>query len=342
MIQNQWYVVLESSEVKKKPIGVLRMGEKLVFWRDSTGKVICAIDQCPHRGVALSTGKVVDDHLQCPFHGFEFDMTGACVYIPANGRNGVIPKSMQMKQYATYEAHDLIWIWWGKTSPTEPPHFFENLDDSFYYGSARDPWDAHYSRVIENQLDVVHLPFVHRNTIGRGGRTVVDGPVVEWRGDTMLYTYVFNRADDGTPPRKPSALSAKSSNSVHLEFIMPNLWQNYISDKVRILAAFVPVDAEHTVLYLRFYQKFLPLPVLGQLLAKLSMPSNVYIAHEDRRVVVTQQPKASGLKIGEVLIQGDLPIIEYRRRREELQTGQSPSRGNGYTQKQDKAIDINS
>ena len=49
------------------------------------------------------------------------------------------------------------------------------------------------------------------------------------------------------------------------------------------------------------------------------MPSNVYIAHEDRRVVVTQQPKASGLKIGEVLIPGDVPIIEYRRKRAALQ-----------------------
>ncbi len=49
------------------------------------------------------------------------------------------------------------------------------------------------------------------------------------------------------------------------------------------------------------------------------MPLNVYIVHEDRRVVVTQRPKASSLKKGEVLIQGDLPIIEYRRKRVLLQ-----------------------
>jgi hypothetical protein len=79
------------------------------------------------------------------------------------------------------------------------------------------------------------------------------------------------------------------------------------------------VDEEHTLLYLRFYQKFMHLPVLGSLFARLAMPMNVYIAHEDRRVVVTQQPKASGLKIGEILIQGDLPIIEYRRKRQALQ-----------------------
>lgn len=321
MIRDQWYVLLESSEVKEKPVGVTRMGEKMVFWRDGAGKVHCAVDKCPHRGVQLSLGEVVNDHLQCPFHGFEYDASGKCVLVPANGRNGVVPAALRLRTYPTYEAHGYIWVWWGENPPAdlEAPTFFDNLDDSFFYASARDPWKAHYSRVIENQLDVVHLPFIHRKTIGRGNRTVVDGPVVEWRGDKMLYTYVFNRVDDGTPPRKPSELKPKDARSVHLEFIMPNLWQNYISPDVRILAAFVPVDEENTLLYLRFYQRFLPVPVLGSLVAKLAMPFNLRVAHEDRRVVVTHQPQPSGLKIGETLIQGDLPIIEYRRKRAALQ-----------------------
>ena len=318
MIRDQWYIVLESSEVGRKPVGLTRMGEKLVFWRNNAGNIHCAVDRCVHRGVALSTGAIVDDHLQCPFHGFEYDPSGSCVHIPANGRGGIIPAAMRLATYPTYEAHGFIWIWWGQGKPPEPPTFFDNIDNTFFHASVRDPWQAHYSRVIENQLDVVHLPFIHRNTIGRGNRTVVDGPLVEWKSDKMLCTYVFNRVEDGRSPRKPSELSVKSASSVHLEFIMPNLWQNHISPEVRILAAFVPVDDGHTLLYLRFYQKFLPVPILGKLVARLAMPSNVYIAHEDRRVVITQQPKASGLKIGEVLIQGDLPIIEYRRKRAEL------------------------
>jgi len=321
MIRNQWYVVLESYEVKAQPIGVTRLGQKMVFWRDGSNQVRAAVDLCPHRGAALSIGKIKDGHLQCPFHGFEFDPSGQCVLIPANGRNGVITNAIHLKNVPTYEAHGLIWLWWGEAAADEParPEFFDNLDETFHYGSAHDPWDAHYSRVIENQLDVVHLPFIHGNTIGKGNRTVVDGPVVEWKGDKLLFTYVYNRLDDGSPPRKPADLLPKQASSVHLEFIFPNLWQNYISDQVRILAAFVPVDEEHTLLYLRFYQKFLRSPLLGKLAARLAMPSNVYIAHEDRKVVITQQPKASGLKIGEILIQGDLPIIEYRKKRAALQ-----------------------
>lgn len=80
MIRNQWYVVLESKEVGKKPLGVLRMGEKLVFWRDNQGVVHCAIERCPHRGAALSKGTVLEGRLQCPFHGNCFCPCGRSPY----------------------------------------------------------------------------------------------------------------------------------------------------------------------------------------------------------------------------------------------------------------------
>ncbi|MGB9594570.1 MAG: aromatic ring-hydroxylating dioxygenase subunit alpha, partial [Anaerolineae bacterium] len=61
-----------------------------------------------------------------------------------------------------------------------------------------------------------------------------------------------------------------------------------------------------------------PMPLLGNLVARLAMPFNVLVAHQDRRVVQTQQPKPSALRMSEQLVQGDRPVVEYRRRREEL------------------------
>lgn len=321
MIPNQWYVVLDSDQVKTRPIGVTRLGEKLVFWRDSKGKVSCLRDECIHRGVRLSKGKIEDGHLQCPFHGFEYEASGKVTCIPANGRNTPVPKGFVAQSYPTHEAHDFIWIWWGKEPPEDllPPSFFDDIDHQFTYGKSRDPWKTHYSRVIENQLDVMHLPFIHYNTIGAGNQTLVDGPGVQWVNDDMFYVYVYNRYDDGSLPLKPSQVPIPPTDrDFKLEFIFPNLWQNHISRDVRILAAFVPVDQDNTLLYLRFYQKFMRLPVLREILNWLSMPMNLYIAHQDRRVVETHQVKASSLRSGEKLIQGDLPVIEYRRRRQEL------------------------
>jgi phenylpropionate dioxygenase-like ring-hydroxylating dioxygenase large terminal subunit len=319
MIPNQWYAVLESSQVPSdKPVGVTRMGEKLVFWRDSRGKLSCLRDFCPHRGVALSAGKVSGDQLQCPFHGFEYDRMGTCMLVPANGKDQPVPKHLLAFSYPCQEAHGFIFIWWGDDPPDPPaPRFFDNLEDGFTYASAHDPWNTHYSRVIENQLDVAHVPFVHYNTIGRGNRTLVDGPLVVWQDSDKFFVYVFNRLDDGTPPRKARQLSPEGQ-TFHLEFLFPNLWQNYISENVRVLAAFVPVDNDHTLLVLRFYQNFIKMPGLNRLVSRMSMPYNVYIAHQDRRIVETEVPRRTNLKMDEKLIPADQPIIAYRRRREEL------------------------
>jgi len=320
MIRNQWYVVLDSSQVKSQPLGVTRLGEKLVFWRDSDGRLGCMRDTCVHRGVALSTGKVIQGRLQCPFHGFEYDSSGRVTLIPASGRQTPVPRGFVGQSYPTHEAHGWIWIWWGLQPPEHlpPPPYFKDIGTELRYATVQDPWKAHYSRVIENQLDVMHLPFVHYNTIGSGGRTLVDGPGVLWDGKDCFRVYVFNRLDDGTPPRKSSQVPTPDPDTPFwLEFIFPNLWQNHISEQVRILAAFVPVDDEHTLLYLRFYQKFFNLPVLGELISRLAMPMNLYIAHQDRRVVNTHFG-ASSLRNGEMLVPGDRPIVEYRRRRQEL------------------------
>lgn len=315
MIPNQWYVVLDSEQVRDRPVGVTRLGEKLVFWRDAQEQVVCLADLCAHRGVELSKGAVVEGCLQCPFHGFLYDATGKVVRIPANGKHAPVPERFRVRRYPTYEAHGLIWIWWGTNPPADlqPPRFFEDITPDFSYGRAYDLWDAHYSRVIENQLDVVHLPFVHYNTIGRGNRTLVNGPVVEWLDENSFRVYVFNEVDRGQTPRRAEEIRPPYP-SFHLEFRFPNLWQNYISDDVRVMAAFIPVDETHTILYLRFYQRFLRVPLLRNLVNALAMPFNVLVAHQDRRVVVTQRPKPSALHSNEALIAGDRPIVEYRRR----------------------------
>jgi phenylpropionate dioxygenase-like ring-hydroxylating dioxygenase large terminal subunit len=320
MIPNQWYAVLDASEIRGRPVGATRMGEKLVFWRDHEGQVSCLRDRCVHRGVELSIGRVTDHgRLQCPFHGFEYDATGRVTVVPANGKNQPVPKRFRVTAYPTHEAHGFIWIWWGEDLPADlaPPRFFDDLDESFSYGKAADPWPCHYSRAVENQLDVAHLPFVHHNTIGRGNRTLVDGPVVEWVDPNRFFFYVYNRVDDGTPARKPREITPRPGRDFRLGFLFPNLWQNYLGNDNRILAAFAPVDEANTVIYLRFYQRFLRVPLLRDLVNWLAMPFNMRILHQDRDVVITE-PRRSHLRIGEPLIQADGPIIAYRRRRAAL------------------------
>ncbi|MBD3192297.1 MAG: Rieske 2Fe-2S domain-containing protein [Candidatus Heimdallarchaeota archaeon] len=319
MIRNQWYVVLNSKELKKgKVIGLTRLGEKLALWRDKKGEVGCIFDRCVHRGAALSKGTVLSNNkIRCPFHGFEYDKTGKVTKIPATGKNTPVPARFKVNSYPVKDDHGFIWLWWGEPQEEYPPlPFFEDIDEKFLYDTFVDHWPVHYSRAIENQLDVVHLPFVHYNTIGRGCKTLVDGPIVKWE-DNELKTWVFIRKDDGSQPLKAGEIPEPKEPAL-LHFRFGNIWQNRLSDKFRIFAAFVPIDEENTVIYLRLYQKVWRLPITGQLITKFANLFNRKILRQDKRVVITQKPKKSSLRMEEKLIQGDKPIIEFRRKREEL------------------------
>lgn len=320
MIQNQWYVILESREVKKgKPVGFTRMAEKMVAWRQDDGKVVVQSDICPHRGAALHQGKINGETIMCPFHGFEYNSSGACTLIPANGKNAIPPKIFQVKTYPVRERHGYIFIWYGSPQETYPmlPIFEELENGNYNFADYKEKWAVHYSRAIENQLDVFHLPFPHKTTIGRGNRTVADGPIVKMEDDEM-HIWVHNRLDDGSTAIKASQIP-EPVRPPFLHFRFPNLWQNHISDDMRITVYFTPIDEENTMMYTRYYQKFMKLPLIGNLISWLTSVFSIVILHQDKRVVEKQLPIKSELKMGEKLIPADQPIILYRRIRKELQ-----------------------
>jgi phenylpropionate dioxygenase-like ring-hydroxylating dioxygenase large terminal subunit len=227
---------------------------------------------------------------------------------------------MQVFTYPAQEAHGFIYVWYGEPQTEYPPlAFFDMLDDSFSYQTLTDRWASHYSRAIENQLDVVHLPFIHRNTIGRGNQTLVHGPRSRLTlGDTdRIDLWYDNAVDNGQPPRKPGEMPETAEHPL-IQFYFPNLWHNWLGDKTHIVIAFAPVDDVNTLMYIRFYQKVVTMPALSQLFNFVSAVGNFFIERQDRRVVITQEPKRADLNIGEILIQGDAPIIQYRRHRHEL------------------------
>ncbi len=317
MITEEWYAVLETGEVKAgKPVAYKRLNMDLVFWRDGAGQIVAMEDRCPHRQAKLSLGKVVDGNIQCAFHGFQFDACGDCKLIPANGKNGPRPKLLQPKVYPTTEQHGFIWLWYGQAQTEYPPvPFFDELQ-GMEYGTLRQEWAVHYSRAIENQLDVAHLPFVHYDTIGRGGRTLVNGPYTELK-DNALYVWTDLQADQGQAAPRPAELT-KPEKPWMLCFKFPNVWVLNISEKLRMMTAFVPVDEEHTMMYVRFYHDFVKNPLLRRTIAKVGALSNIRIVRQDKRIVESQSSRPGGLDCGDKYIPADRPIVLYYQHREAL------------------------
>ncbi len=306
MIDVGWWVVLQSQEVGSTPLAARRFGHDLVFWRDGDGAVVAQDDRCPHRLARLSTGRVVDGCIECPFHGFRFDPDGSCTEIPAHPERR-IPRAMRVRSWPTREAHGFVWVWPDETSePTAELPWFEDLDDTWSVAGLEATWDADLGRCIENQLDYTHLAFVHKSTIGRfagksPGFEVVEDEVA---GSHRIRFGVPDAAEWG------------------IEWREPNVWVNRISANNRITLAFVPIDAGRTKYYLQNWQKQVTVPGLAWLWQKLAMAANRYILAEDRAVVEGQTPSVDRLDAEEILVPSDGPVLMFRtlreRRRREL------------------------
>ncbi len=318
MILNEWYAVLSSNEVKKNKVAtVKRLGVDIAFFRDSQGKVWAIEDRCCHRGASLGAGKVIDDELQCPFHGFRYDGNGKVTTIPANGFDTPVDSRYKVRNYHVREVEDMIYLWWGRDyfEPDHEPKVFKDLTSSeFSYMEFSDFWAVHYTRAIENQLDVVHVPFVHKSTIGRGYKTLISGPLVVVTEDRIKF-YVMAEVDDGVKkPLHPHEIKNHEKLNA-LEFQFPNTWHNIVTPDMRIFAAFAPVDEERTVIYIRYYQRFVKTPLLKWFVTLGGIWFSRIVLWQDKRVVLTQVPKYSEYRMNEKLIQGDLPIIEFRKMR---------------------------
>lgn len=317
MIKNQWYAVLPSSSIAKGEIlGARRLGLDLAFFRTADGKIACVADKCTHRGAALSKGKVIGNCACCPFHGLRFSAAGECKLAPSIGKETKQSLTrFNVKAYSVREAHGIIYLWNGEGTPAEELPFLQGeVPEGMVYSEMQDHWNAFYSRCIENQLDVLHLPFVHHNTIGRGNKTLVNGPKVIIEG-TTIQTGPFNEVDNGQAPKPADECEI---GETYLKFTFPNLWVNHISDQMKVLIYFAPVDDANTILYIRFYSGVAKSKLVNQAVAFFGQFGNRIIERQDKRIVVTQQPKISEYRSNENLFPGDNPIIQYRKLRQAL------------------------
>src|SRR5438132_14388938 len=128
-----WYPICRSDAVRDKPIGLRRLGQDIVVWRDSKGRIHAHDDRCLHRGVKLSLGAIVNDTLRCTYHGWCYDTTGQCVSIPTSkAAEARLAPRLRLPRFHTTERASLVWAYFGESeSPTPPlviPEELENPD----------------------------------------------------------------------------------------------------------------------------------------------------------------------------------------------------------------------
>jgi phenylpropionate dioxygenase-like ring-hydroxylating dioxygenase large terminal subunit len=165
-LKNHWYVAASDGELQDRPLARTILGEPVVFFRTKDGALCAFEDRCPHRRLPLSMGKVVDDVLQCHYHGLRFDRSGRCVRVPGQDH---IPQTAQVKTYPVFERYHWIWVWMGDPALADPAKItdYHWLDDPNW--GAKSSYlhvEANWQLIVDNLLDLTHLAFVHETTIG--------------------------------------------------------------------------------------------------------------------------------------------------------------------------------
>ena len=154
---------------KRKPVRLLE--HDVVIWRNQDG-VHAWQDLCVHRGSKLSFGRVVNDCLACPYHGWEYDSSGQCVRIPAHPGQPP-PARAHTTVYPVKERYGLVWVCLG--NPAQDVPAFPEWEDASFSKIPAGPYlyRAHGPRVVENFLDVAHFPFVHMGYLGDPSQTEI-------------------------------------------------------------------------------------------------------------------------------------------------------------------------
>ncbi len=173
-----WIPALVPSEVPhpdSDPIRLRLLGEDLIAFRDTNGKVGILHNNCPHRGASLFFGRNEEAGLRCVYHGWKFDVDGACVDMPNEPAESDFRSKVRAVAYPTREWGGVIWVFMG------PPQLASELPQ---FEWARVPDDqrcvgkyvveANYLQVLEGSLDSSHLGFLHTWLNARGSTPPLD------------------------------------------------------------------------------------------------------------------------------------------------------------------------
>lgn len=161
--QAWWWPVALEGEGGSGPLALHLLGRSLVLWRGPGGEPVLLADRCPHRGARLSLGRLAQGRLQCPYHGWQFDASGACALVPATP-GFTPPASSAVECFPVRQAHGLLWCDLSGQASHALPDLSHLPPRRLVYG----PFDVATSapRAVENFLDTSHFAFVHEGWLG--------------------------------------------------------------------------------------------------------------------------------------------------------------------------------
>ena len=217
----QWYVAALGSEVGRTPLARTVCNKPLVMFRLRDNSLAVLDDRCAHRLYQLSKGQLVDDDIQCGYHGLRFNRAGACTHIPAQKE---VPARFGVRSFPAAERSGLVYIWMGDAALADTsliPSFPENNGPGWAASGEHRHVEANYQLVVDNLLDLTHLTFVHKTTLAGPG--IQENPLeVRVDGDHVIARREMRGVDPAPIFRTLRHFPEKIDRYQNITFIPPS------------------------------------------------------------------------------------------------------------------------
>lgn len=164
VLRQYWMPAALSDELagSRPVVPVTLMGEKLVLFRDERGVLGLIGRHCPHRGADMCYGRLEDNGLRCPFHGWHFDVEGQCVEQPGEPDGSRMHQQIKTTSYPVVEKNGIIWTFMGEgDAPDFPALDCFNAPQTHVF-AFKGLWQCNWLQALEVGIDPAHASFLHR------------------------------------------------------------------------------------------------------------------------------------------------------------------------------------
>jgi nitrite reductase/ring-hydroxylating ferredoxin subunit len=165
LMREYWMPAIRSDELPAPdcpPLRVRLLGEDLIGFRMTSGRVGLIEDACPHRGASMFWGRNEEEGLRCVYHGWKFDAEGACVDMPSEPAESNFKAKVRSRAYPTRERNGIIWAYMGpRETPPPLPDIEANLLCQGPHQISILYRPCNWMQGLEGEMDTVHAALLH-------------------------------------------------------------------------------------------------------------------------------------------------------------------------------------
>jgi phenylpropionate dioxygenase-like ring-hydroxylating dioxygenase large terminal subunit len=253
LIRQYWIPALLSSEVPEPdgaPVRVRLLGENLIGFRATSGRVGLLQNHCPHRGASLFFGRNEGEGLRCVYHGWKFDCEGACVDMPNEPPESSFKDKVRARAYPCVERNDIVWAYMGpRQTPPPLPDIEPNLLPRGDYTVQKVLRECNWFQALEGDVDTSHLGFLHLGAVKPDATT--PGSFDYYTVADRAPRYAVVDTDFGTSygAYRPAEADTYYWRIAHFLFPFFTMIPTGVLGTQILVRAWVPIDDDHVMFW---------------------------------------------------------------------------------------------